>query len=117
MVASDVNGSNDILCYASSFDNKGAGIIIINRSNVSHNIEINLQHFAPADHYYWYLLTGGNDNRGFSRKVYVNGYGPPGVSGGPGEYADIPAYRSPTKQGIAMTVPAYGAVFMKTGRQ
>lgn len=86
MVASSVNGSSDILCYASSFTSNASGVVIINKSANTHKVSVNLQHYPVGNYYYWYTLTGGTDNGNFSRKVFVNGNGPSGVSGGPANY-------------------------------
>ncbi|MDF2432129.1 MAG: hypothetical protein JWP44_1760, partial [Mucilaginibacter sp.] len=67
---------------------------------------------ASGNNYYYYTLNGGADNAPFSRKVYVNGVGPSGVSGGPANYASIAANSASTTGGITLTVPAYGAVFL-----
>lgn len=116
MVASSVSGSNDILCYASSFGKQAAGIVLINKGNGSHSVNVELQHYA-VDDFYWYLLTGGSDNNGFSRKVFVNGYGPSGISGGPLNYASIPAFHSSASKGIHLTLPPYGVVFMQVSHR
>ncbi len=62
--------------------------------------------------FYWYTLTGGNDNGEFSRKVFVNGKGPDYISGGPSNYTSLKAYSSLTANGIRITVPARAVVFM-----
>lgn len=116
MVASSVNGSSDILCYASSFTANASGVIIINKSGTSHNVSIQLQHYPIGNYYYWYTLTGGADNGNFSRKVFVNGNGPAGVSGGPVNYGTLPAYRAQTKNGINITAPPYSVVYVQIAR-
>lgn len=116
MVASSVVGSSDILCYASSFNTNGAGVVLINQSANTHQVGITLQHYATGSNYYWYTLAGGSDNGNFSRKVYVNGQGPAGVSGGPLNYARVAAYSVSTKNGIKVTVPPYGVVYLVVAR-
>lgn len=116
MVTSSVSGSSDILCYASSFSTNGAGIILVNKSSNVHQVAVTLQHYAIAGNYYWYTLTGGSDNGNFSRKVFVNGQGPSGISGGPLNYGPIPAYRAPSKNGMKVTMPPYSAVYLQINR-
>ncbi|MGH2642940.1 MAG: alpha-L-arabinofuranosidase [Chitinophagaceae bacterium] len=116
MVASSVNGSSDILCYASSFTANAAGIIIINKSTNAHNVTVNLQHYSTGNYYYWYTLSGGTDNGNFSRKVFVNGNGSSGISGGPANYATLPAYRLQTNKGINITSPPYSVVYVQIAR-
>ena len=42
-----------------------------------------IKNAESGNRFYWYTLTGGNDNGEFSRKVFVNGKGPEIDSGGP----------------------------------
>ena len=75
-------------------------------------VEIKIQNFRTGNRFYFYTLTGGNDNGEFSRKVFVNGRGPEYISGGPSGYATLKAYSSLTTNGIRVTVPGRAAVFI-----
>lgn len=112
MVSSTVQGSTDVFGYASSFSSGEAGIVLVNRSKADQPVSIKLNNFAAGDTYYYYTLSGGNDNGDFSHKVYVNGSGPSGASGGPDNYAVIAAYTAQTNGGVKVTVPARSAVFL-----
>ncbi|WP_295721192.1 alpha-L-arabinofuranosidase [Mucilaginibacter sp.] len=112
MVASTVEGSADIFSYASSFTSGEAGVILVNRSKTATRVNVKISNFAAGTSYYFYTLNGGTDNGDFSRKVYVNGVGPAGASGGPANYLTVPAGLAPIDGGINVTVPAYGAVFL-----
>jgi hypothetical protein len=116
MVASSVNGSGDILCYASSFTANAAGVIIINKSSNVHNVTVNLHHYPIGTYYYWYTLTGGTDNGNFSRKVFANGEGSSGVSGGPANYTTLAAYRSAARNGVNVTAPPYSVIYLQITR-
>jgi hypothetical protein len=111
MVPSTVSGSADIVSYASSFSSKQAATALVNKSNTDHVVTISFKNFAPGNRYYYYTLNGGNEAT-FSRKVYVNGTGPSGISGGPDAYATIKPNSSAVAGGITVNVPAYGAVFL-----
>lgn len=114
MVASTVQGSSDVLCYASSFSQgPAAGLVLINTGNTPQTVQILLNHFAPASRYYWFTCTGGNDNGEFSRKVYINGYGPAGVSGGPANYNQILPYSAMASPQIEVALPARAVVFLQ----
>jgi hypothetical protein len=76
-------------------------------------VSISFKNFAPGSRYYYYTLNGGSEAT-FSRKVYINGTGPSGVSGGPDTYTTIKPNSSTTAGGITINVPAYGAVFLIT---
>lgn len=106
------NSNSNILTYASSFTSGQMSVTIVNKSTSEQQVEIATKNFKKGDRYYWYSLQGGTDNGEFSRKVYVNGNGSSGVSGGPANYNTLQAYSSATSGGIKVKVPARGAVVM-----
>lgn len=112
MVNSSVSGSADIISYASSFTSGGAGVVLVNRSGIDRAVTVKIKNFTPGAKYYYYTLNGGTDNAPFSRKVYVNGAGPAGESGGPANYKSIAANTAAIAGGIVVTVPARGSVFL-----
>jgi hypothetical protein len=112
MVTSEVTGSPDILSYGSSFESGDAGVVLVNRSGLDRSVTVNLKNFAAGTRYNYYTLNGGTDNAPFSRKVYVNGTGPDGDSGGPATYKTIAANSAAISGGIIVTVPARGTVFL-----
>jgi hypothetical protein len=112
MVSSSVTGSSDILSYGSSFQTGGAGVVLANRGSADKVVTVNIKNFAAGTSYYYYVLNGGTDNTPFSRKVYVNGSGPSGESGGPAAYKTIAANKAAIAGGIIVTVPARGSVFL-----
>jgi hypothetical protein len=112
MVSSSVTGSPDIISYGSSFQSGQAGVVLVNRSGLDRAVTVNIKNFAAGANYYYYTLNGGTDNVPFSRKIYVNGAGPAGDSGGPSTYKTIAANSAPIAGGIIVTVPARGSVFL-----
>jgi len=113
MVASTVSGSSDIASYGSSFTSGQAGVILVNQGSGSHVVTVAFNNFSIGTNYYYYVLNGGTDNNTFSHDVQVNGVGPAsGVTGGPTNYAAIPAIMAPVSGGITVTVPAYGVVYL-----
>jgi len=102
----------DIVSYGSSYKSGEAGVILVNKGTVNHVVTIHLLNFASGNNYYYYTLNGGTDNPPFSHKVYVNGIGPTGISGGPTNYKTIPANVASINGGITVTVSANGAVFL-----
>ncbi|GGB20803.1 alpha-L-arabinofuranosidase [Puia dinghuensis] len=104
-------GDTSLRAYASSFSSGEIGTAIVNTSGKPAALAIDIRHFTPGSHFYWYSLTGeGNDE--FPRKVLVNGRTATTAAGGPVDYATLPAYTAPTNGGINITVPARGAVFL-----
>jgi hypothetical protein len=112
MVNSSVTGSPDIISYGSSFQSGEAGVVLVNRSSLDRPVTVNIKNFLAGTKYYYYTLNGGTDNAPFSRKVYVNGTGPAGDSGGPATYKTIAANTAATAGGIIVNVPARGSVFL-----
>lgn len=110
LVQSTINSSTGIETYASTFSSGQVGVTLVNRSAVATNVEIKVNNFNPGARYYWYTLTGGDDNAGFSRKVFVNGQGPTGAAGGPGNYSTLNAFSATTASGIKLSVPARATV-------
>jgi len=111
MVASSVQGSTDVLSYASSFSSGQAGVVLVNKSATDHIVSVNIKNYAAGTNFYYYTLTGGSDGD-FSRKVLVNGSGPFGVSGGPVNYDTLPANMGSVQSGITVDVPPRGVVFL-----
>jgi hypothetical protein len=111
ILKSAVTGSSDVLSFASSFSSGEKGVILINKGNTSQNVKIT-SNATAGNRFYFYTLTGGTDNGEFSRKVFVNGYGPDGISGGPSSYADLKAYSAETKNGIKVALPPRGVVYL-----
>ena len=111
MVSSTVTGSSDILSYASSFTSGQAGTILVNKSATDHTVKVLISNFLPGTSYYFYVLKGGPDAT-FSRKVVINGHVTTAASGGPDNFASILPNASPIKNGITVTVPAYGVVYL-----
>lgn len=116
MIASSVQGSSDILSYASSFSSGQAGIVLVNKSTTDHVVSVNIKNYAAGSNFYYYTLTGGSDGE-FSRKVLVNGNGPLGVSGGPVNYDTLPANMSSAQGGITVDVPPHGVVFLVSDKK
>ncbi len=102
----------DIVSYGSSYTSGQAGVILVNKGTVNHVVTVHFLNFTSGNNYYYYILNGGTDNPPFSHKVYVNGVGPMGISGGPTNYKTIPANTASITGGITVTVPANGAVFL-----
>jgi hypothetical protein len=111
MVASTVTGSSSILSYASLFSSGQAGDILVNTSATDQTVDIRISNFLPGTNYYYYVLKGGTDAI-FSRKVYIDGTGPSGVSGGPSNFLTIAPDAAAQKGGITVVVPAYGVVYL-----
>jgi hypothetical protein len=111
MLKSTVTGSPAVLSFASSYTSGQKGVILVNTGTASQNVNIT-SNAEPGNRFYWFTLTGGTDNGEFSRKVYVNGSGPDGVSGGPSSYATLKANSSLTKNGIRVALPARSVIYL-----
>jgi hypothetical protein len=114
MITSGVSGtgSSHIIAYASSFSSGQCGVIVVNKGTTKQVVNLQLNHFTHAKSYYRYVLTGGNDNGDFSRKVYVNGNGPTGDGGGPDNYASLKALGTSVTGEIKFECPALSVTYL-----
>jgi len=112
LVTSSPSAPADISSYASSFSSGELGAALINRSASDKIVELDIKNFRKGSRFYWYTLTGGDDNNGFSRKVSVNGATSVYASGGPENYTTIKANAAATDKGIRVRIPARAAVFL-----
>ena len=97
--------------YATSFSSGETGLVIVNTSTASFTAKVAIKNFLKGDKYYWYTLTGSNDNGEFSREVIINNSSPEGT-GGPSGYATLPAHSAAATGDIRVEVPARAAVFL-----
>jgi hypothetical protein len=112
LVKSVIQNVPEIKTYASSFSSGEVGLALINTSTTERTVQVKIENFRKGNKFYWYRLQGGNDNGEFSRKVFVNGKTSAYASGGPSNYASVKAYSASTANGIFVTIPARGAIFM-----
>jgi hypothetical protein len=117
LVKSTVANAPELKTYASSFTSGETGVTLVNTATSGRTMEIKVQNFRKGARYYWYTLTGGNDNGEFSRKVFVNGKGSAYASGGPADYHTAKAYSASTTNGIFITIPPRSAIFMVIDNQ
>jgi hypothetical protein len=111
MLKSSVSGSTDVLSFASSFSSGEKAVILVNKGTSIQNVHI-ISNATAGNRFYFYRLTGGSDNGDFSRKVFVNGNGPDGISGGPASYATLNAYSAETKNGIKVALLPRSVVYL-----
>jgi len=112
LLTSTATGSGDILSYASSYTSGQHTIMLVNKGASSQVVQLSLKNASVGNRFYWYMLTGGNDNSGFSRKVFVNGKGPNIDSGGPLDYASLKAYSATTNNGVKISMPSKSVAFL-----
>ncbi len=112
MVPATVQGSSDIIAYASTYTSGQAGLALVNIGSTVQTVQVKAKNFRIGSRFYWYNLEGGTDNAEFSRKVMVNGVGPAIEAGGPAGYATLKAKSATTANGIKLSVPARGTVFL-----
>lgn len=105
-------GNTAVLSYATTFSSGQIGIAIINKSTSAQTIKIDFQNFTPGNRYYWYTLSGSNDNGEFSRKVIVNGNQPTNGSGGPLNYATIKPNSAVCDNDVRVSLPDRSAIFV-----
>ena len=111
MVSSTVQGSADILSYASSFTSGQAGVVLVNKGTSDQVVNVKIKNYLAGSNFYYYALSGGAGGD-FSRIVTVNGTGPTGVAGGPANYDSVLPYAGSVQNDITVHVPARSAVFL-----
>ncbi|MFD2889185.1 alpha-L-arabinofuranosidase [Chitinophaga cymbidii] len=112
-IPASATGSNaNIHAYASTFSSGEVSLTLVNGTVTAKHIRVDFKNFLPGSRFYWYTITGGEGNTGFSRKAYVNGAGPSGIAGGPDNYATLKAYGAGTKNGVKVTLPAMSVVYL-----
>jgi enamine deaminase RidA (YjgF/YER057c/UK114 family) len=116
MVQSTVTGNSDVLGYATSFTSGQLGVALFNKGTSNQTVQLSFQNFTAGARYYWYTLTGSNDNGEFSRQVNVNGVAATHAGGGPLTYATINPNSAAADNNVKVTLPARSAVYMLVER-
>ena len=111
-LVSSTSSSADIVSYASSFTSGETGVTLVNKSAEAKSVELNFKNFRKGNKFYWYTLTGSNDNGEFSRKTVINEIGPSIAAGGPVNYKSISPFAASATGTVRVTVPARAAVYM-----
>ena len=112
MVQLTQTGSNQVVSYASTFSSGEVGMVMINKSTQNETTLIDFEQFEPGIRYCYHILTGGNDNGSFSRKVLINGFETDEQGGGPDNYESIKAHASKTRGGIFVDLPPLSVVYV-----
>jgi hypothetical protein len=112
MVQSTVSGTSAVVCYASEFYSGQSGIVLLNKGTTEQVVNISLNNFKKGRRCYYYVLTGGDDNGDFSRKVYVNGKTTTLAGGGPADYATLKPFGVVFEDELKVELPKYGTLFM-----
>lgn len=116
-IVSTKTDNDSILVYASTFSSGEAGIVLINTSNISQTVKLNLSNFQTGKRYYLYTLVGGTDNGEFSQQVFVNGKGPEYRAGGPKDIEKIKAYAITIKKEILIDAPPRSVQYIMVERK
>lgn len=116
-LVSSTSSSPDVLSYASSFTSGETAVALINKGGSSRSVEIKIQNFKKGNLFFFYTLTGGGDNGEFSRKVVVNNVSPTLAAGGPSNYKSITPHIASTANGIHVSLPAKGAIYLVVAKQ
>ncbi|MDP4265531.1 MAG: T9SS type A sorting domain-containing protein [Bacteroidota bacterium] len=111
-MVNSTTGNTAVLSYATTFSSGQIGLVIINKTTSPQTVKIDFQNFTPGNRYYWYTLSGSNDNGEFSRKVMVNGNPPTNSTGGPLTYATIKPNSAVCNNDVRVTLPDRSAIFV-----
>lgn len=112
MVESNVEGSSDVLSYASRFSSGEGSVVMVNKGTSEKIVTVEMKDHGVGDRFYFYTLTGGTDNGEFSLKVLINGEGPTLSAGGPLSYATIKSRSAFAPDGIRLALPARSVTYL-----
>jgi hypothetical protein len=116
MVNTSVAGATDVLSYSTLFNSGQAGVVLFNKGLSNQTVKINFQNFPTGNRFYWYTLSGSNDNGEFSGKVLVNGVAPTNATGGPLTYATLKPNSALSNDDVRVTLPARSAMYLLVER-
>ena len=109
---SQVSGSEKLEVMASTFSSGQAGLVILNKSEHTQKLALNMRNFIIGPYYSWYTLSPENYDP-YSSKVVVNGQtNQPYPGGGPLNYEELPAFTLPYNGVAKMEIPPYSVVYM-----
>jgi len=115
MVEAKLNPADDgdILCFASSYNNGGMGIVVVNKSNQLKKVELVFSNFKSGKNLYWYELAKPEGTNDWSEKVEINGQSDlQNSKGGPLNFDKIPAWSQPLKRGTVLNVKGLSAIYV-----
>jgi hypothetical protein len=104
----------NVMCFASSFSSGGLGVIIVNKSNKTEAVKLNLSNFKMGKKIYWYELSKPEGSDDWSEKVEVNGQSNiQNAKGGPSANFDkIPAWSKPIKGGLSLEIKGLSVMYI-----
>lgn len=112
MVKSAVSGSDDVVSYASRFNDKDAGIVLVNKGGSTKIVSLTFDNYGFGDRYYYYTITPGTDHPSFPLKISVNDKSGAFAAGGPPDVSSIPAQSASIGSGIKVSLPARSVTYL-----
>jgi len=115
MIKTEIKPNADnLLCFASSYESGGIGIIILNKSGSEQSLQIDLPNYKIGQNYYWYEISKADDANIWSEKITINGISDTVLSkGGPSySFSSIPAWTKKTKKGIKLNIKGLSAIYL-----
>mgnify|MGYP006288085215 CR=1 FL=1 len=115
MIATHIDNTRDsLLCFASSYQDGGIGLMLVNPTQKTLSAEFDITGFQEGKNYYWYEISKSEDGDIWSEKIAINGIShPQNAKGGPSSsFSEIPAWRHPTQNGIQLQVKGLSAVYI-----
>ena len=112
LLNSGMRGDTNVIVYPTAFSSGQVSAVLINKGRTRQVLRLNISNFKFGDRYYYYTLTGGEDNGDFSSKVFINGEGNNLVAGGPDDYETINAFSSLIDTEIVVALPSLSATYI-----
>jgi hypothetical protein len=105
MVASSVQGSSNILAYASTFSSGNTAVVVLNVGSTNQVVNVKPRNIGVGSHFYTYTLTGSS-NIALPQTVVVNGDTGVGTVWGPNtDLQNIAAVAYPIGDSVVFNSP------------
>ena len=112
MIASALDGNQEVRAYASTFSSGETGVLLVNYSNAEQQMNFNFLDTAiSADSIYWHTVHAENKNAG-NKKFFVNGVTGNSIGGGPDDLKEVPAYAAEYAKNNYLTLPKLSATYL-----
>lgn len=67
-ISSGIAGNTNVETYASSYTSGEVAVTLVNKSDQSQTVAVQVQNFNKGNRFYWYTLTGGTDGGSFQER-------------------------------------------------
>jgi hypothetical protein len=107
---------DSIFCFASNSHHGEIGIVLINKSEESKQVRIDVNSIKADKEYLWYHIKGGDEKNVWTESVVINGNtNAKKIKGGPDIPGSIPPWKGSGSEYIDITIDGLSAVYLLIG--